>query len=261
MKHLDYPYPYTEPCPYCARPDLLAPKKRPRRGGEWFPMRDIGRLWPSRSDGEDSNVEGATLHKFSDHLRVFLPSEKFAGRFQPFTVEMLGFRFNFTPGGPIYSVPPPPALLTSTRHQLITGTHERAAEAWCEVFAGSVVAHPSGLVLAVHWWPSHGRIMQLTGKLPEGMEANEAIEVAQKSLEIFTEETRGAPKINRGRLLWALRMKGPRATQSGVADLLGAGETTIRDFLRRENLKWPHLKQMVHGNKAMRGKNKPAENT
>jgi hypothetical protein len=223
-------------------------------------MRNIGRLWMPRGNADDSNVDGTVLYKFPDHVRVFLPSDKFAERLQPFSVQMIGFKFNLAPStttpDPVDTPWPFAAGVTDWQ----TGTHETPFALWWTALVGSVVAHPSGIVLAVHWWPTHDRVMNLSGPLPAGRAANDSIELAQTIFEVFREETRGAPRINRGRLMWALRTQGPRATQRGVATVLGIGESTIRDFLRRENLKWPKLKQQVYGVPGKHGKENPPRN-
>jgi len=220
-------------------------------------MRNIGRLWLPRGDAYDSNVDGTALYKFPDHVRVFLPSDKFAERFQSYTVQMIGFKYNLAPSThiPDLSTAPPPFVAAQSDWQ--TGTHERPFAHWWTVLVGSVVTHPSGIVLAVHWWPTHDRLMNLSGPLPASKEANPVIDIAQASMDIYKEETRGAPKLDRGRLMWALRRQGPRATQRGVATELGTGESTIRDFLRREGLKWPHLKKMIYDPSVSREENKP----
>lgn len=243
MKASEYAYPYNQPCPYCARPALLKPKRNPpRKRGDLFGLPNKGKLWAAGRDPDVSAFDGAWLFTYRDHARVFLPSAEFAARFQAFTVELVGVEFEMPDGHPL---PPPPLQLTAAQ----SWTDSRAGDFinYGRVFAARVVAHKeSDLALAVHWWPAHGDIIQLTGTRPPGAEANGMIDLTQTALEVFREETRGAPKLSRARLMWALRRQGPQATQRAVAAELGAGESTISEWLRREGVKLQDLKQLLY---------------
>jgi hypothetical protein len=236
MNQGEYLYPYTEPCPYCARADLLKPMKRPRKRGEHFALPNKGMLWDAEINRQESSIGFTGLYQFADHRRVFLPADRFASRLRPFSVEMIGLEFELREARP---TPPPPMLFAAVQNDWRTGTAKTPWAGSSVVFAALVIAHSSGLVLAVHWWPSHGRVMNLSGAMPIDREANAAIELAQTILEIFREETRGAPKITEAAIKGAVTKIIPplKPTQAATAKVLEVSESALEKWRQRNGIK------------------------
>jgi hypothetical protein len=109
-------------------------------------------------------------------------------------------------------------------------TRTLAATSWT-LANGYRIAHTSGLLLFVHWWPSHGFKTEITNLEPEGFA------LVNKILKLFKLETRGAEKkITDERLKGVLSKLGNTATQVATAKALKVSETALEKWRRRQGI-------------------------
>jgi hypothetical protein len=207
--------------------------KRPRKRGEHFALPNKGRLWDAEINRQESSIGFTGLYQFADHRRVFLPADKFASRLRLFSVEMIGLEFELREARP---TPPPPMLFAAVQNDWRTGTAKTPRVGSSVVFAASVIAHSSGLVLAVHWWPTHGRLVELRGPLSED-DPNADVEIIRKAFGFFLRETRGiSERITEEQIKKALTKLGPYATQKEVAKTLKVSENGLEKWRARRNI-------------------------
>jgi hypothetical protein len=166
-----------------------------------------------------------------------------SGSWKGFTFEQLGHD---------YAAPPPfPPRVSGGKivpfvrldhynnlQSLSRQTSTPAATSWT-LANGYRIAHTSGLLLFVHWWPSHGFKTEITNLEPEGFA------LVNKILKLFKLETRGAPeKLNEAEVAKAVRTLGGGATQRDVAHKLGVTPRALQLWAAKNNLGgWESMKR------------------
>ena len=108
-------------------------------------------------------------------------------------------------------------------------TRTPAATSWT-LANGYRIAHTSGLLLFVHWWPSHGFKAEITNLEPEGFA------LVNKILNLFKPETRGNPKFTEADIKKVVTRLGPKATQKNVAKALNVSESTLEKWRQRRGV-------------------------
>jgi hypothetical protein len=108
-------------------------------------------------------------------------------------------------------------------------TRTPAATSWT-LANGYRIAHTSGLLLFVHWWPSHGFKTEITNLEPEGFA------LVNKILNLFKPETRGNPKFTEADIKKVVTRLGPKATQKNVAKALNVSESTLEKWRQRRGV-------------------------
>jgi len=108
-------------------------------------------------------------------------------------------------------------------------TRTPAATSWT-LANGYRIAHTSGLLLFVHWWPSHGFKTEITNLEPEGFA------LVNKILNLFKPETRGNPKFTEADIKKVVTRLGPKATQKTVAKALNVSESTLEKWRQRRGV-------------------------
>jgi hypothetical protein len=165
------------------------------------------------------------------------------GPWRGFTFEQLGHDYDTPP-----PVPPPVSGGTvvplvrrdhyNNLQSLSRQTSTLAATSWT-LANGYRIAHKSGLLLFVHWWPSHGFKTEITNLEPEGFA------LVNKILKLFKPETRGAPeKLNEAEVAKVVRKLGDSATQRAVARKLGVTPRALQLWAAKNSLgSWRSMKR------------------
>ncbi len=118
---------------------------------------------------------------------------------------------------------------------LFAGTDD-AVGGFLQFFAVRLTHKRSPLALVAHWWPTHGRLVELRGPLSED-DPNADVELARKLFSFFRREARGAePKITQDRLVKVLAKLGPKATQTGAAKTLCVSDTALEKWRRKQGI-------------------------
>ena len=229
-------------CPFCSNPDFLAAatKGRATKAKVRLPFHARQeKFW--RSDLREYNTTVTTgAEKRGEYLHTSFYGDDFEPRWRDFTVDVIGIEA----GEPIFPrdddrvIPSPPTpffffapsafdALTSYRYQ--------------HFFVARITHKLSNVEMIVHWWPTHGRLFEMRGKIAS-QEPNDDIELFRSAFGFFQRETRGATKIDAAKVTQAIRSQGQRATQKKVAQAVGAADRTLRDWLVRNGKTWKELK-------------------
>jgi hypothetical protein len=170
------------------------------------------------------------------------------GAWKDFTFEQLGHDYDTPPplpprvtGGKI--VP----LVRVDSHPLSFSrpTNPLAATSWT-LANGYRIVHKSGLLLFVHWWPSHGFKAEITNLQPAGFA------LVNKILKLFKPELRGGPKIAELDLVKAIQKAGEGATLTSVAKELGVTRQALQFWTRRGGMKSWEIVKEHYGNSEAR---------
>jgi hypothetical protein len=100
----------------------------------------------------------------------------------------------------------------------------------------------SPVVIDIHWWHSHGRIVTMRG-IPDDGAASKDLKLVNDVLKLLRTETRGDPKVNAADFVLALGKLGMDATQNAVAKEMGITARTLQRWATRNGCEtWGDLK-------------------
>jgi hypothetical protein len=217
----------ASPCPYCSNPQLYLRELGGRSQREVeMGINPIGKFWGSHiTRGYMARIKS---HFYGDHWRIRLGGELFSERFREYTIEIASFPADYSPWHFANY-----ALLT----RLTASPEPRKFP-----FDVCRITHKrSPIIVEAHTWFSHRTMITMHG-LPTANLPSEDVTVMQGALEFFRPETRGAPKVDKAKLVQAVMLEGMEATQKSVAKRLGVTDRAIRDWLAREGLTWEQFK-------------------
>ncbi len=220
-------------CPFCSNPDFLAAatKGRATKAEVRLPFHARQeKFW--RSDLREYNTTvTADAEKRGEYLHTPFYGDDFEPRWRDFTVDVIGVEANevIFPRDSDIVIPSPPTpffffapsafdALTPYRYQ--------------HFFIARITHRLSSIELIVHWWPTHGRLFEMRGKLSAEY-PNDDIELFRSAFEFFQRETRGTPQITKARLSQAIHTLGPTANQTEIARELGVTDRALRAWANK----------------------------
>ncbi len=232
-------------CPFCSNPDFLAAATRGRATKIEVRLPFYTRqekFW--RSELREYNKTVTTdVEKRGEYLHTSFYGDDFEERWRDFTVEVFGIE---SAGEIIYprksemawDSPPTPFLFVES---VIQGPNQDPLIR--QFFACRITHKQTTAVLIAHWWPSHGRRLEIYSEL-DVMTPGSSIDAATAGLEFFKRETRGAPKITERGLVKAIQTLGKDATLTSVAKELDVTRQALQFWARRGGMEsWEKVKK------------------
>jgi hypothetical protein len=223
-------------CPFCENPNFLADAGRGRATKIEIRLPYYTRqekFW--RSDLREYNATVTTnVEKRGEYLHTSFFGDDFEPRWRDFTVEVIGVEadeviFPLDDDGVIPGPPTPffffasvaPDALTTFRYQ--------------HFFIARITHSLSNVELIAHWWPSHGRLFTMGGKLSAEY-PNDDIERFRSAFDFFHRETRGSAKVTDADIKKVVTLLGPKATQKSAAKALNVSESTLEKWRQRRGV-------------------------
>ncbi len=205
------------------------------------------RFWNQNISKDVSGLVVAQAEQCGDSLRVPFFGDDFEPRWKDYTVKVYGVEtlgeafFPLAKNQTTLDLPAPFFYL-----QYKTQKHDPRL-LYQQFFACRITHKLSNVELLVHWWPSHGRRLQVSSSLfPE--ETNGDIEILTTAMEFFRVEARGEPKFTEGDIAKAMQKLGDNATQSEVASELRVTARTLQRWASRNGLAdWDAVKARYAG--------------
>jgi len=224
-------------CPFCSNPDFLAAatKGRATKAEVLLPFHARQeKFW--RSHLREYNTTVTTdAEKRGEYVHTSFYGDDFESRWGDFTVEVIGIEA----GKPIFPrdddrvIPSPPTpffFFAPSAFDALTPYR------YHHFFIARITHGLSNIELIVHWWPTHGRLFEMRGKIAS-QEPNDDIEAFKTAFGFFQRETRGAEKkITDERLKRVLSKLGAEATQEGAAKALKVSGTALEKWRRRQGI-------------------------
>ncbi len=225
-------------CPYCGNPDFIenATKGRATKAKVRLPFHARQeKFW--RSDLREYNTTVTTdAEKRGEYLHTSFYGDDFEPRWLDFTVDVIGIEA----GEPIFPrddddrvIPSPPTpffFFAASAFDALTPYRYQ------HFFIARITHKLSNVEMIVHWWPTHGRLFEMRGKIAS-QEPNDDIELFRSAFGFFQRETRGAEKkITDERVKRVLSKLGAEATQEGAAKALKVSGTALEKWRRRQGI-------------------------
>ncbi len=217
------------PCPYCSNPKKFQRKLDDKgREDHKASIARVGKFW-KRSNADKMLTVASFDH--GDYFRIPIGGKHFIKRFKNFELDILGFEARYSAWA---------FASDSLLFNLTTAPGDIARHSNFSLNVARVTHKKCSVVIDAHTWFSHGTILTVH-HVPKELSSMD-INVIQEALEFFRPETRGAPKIKRAEMWKAIDRLGEGVTQKQLAAELSVGESTVRDWLKREGMEWPTLK-------------------
>ncbi len=233
----------TKQCPFCSDPDFLAPFTEGKAKKVMIPLplqRRQEKFWhPSVSSKGAESQAHIEAEKRDQFLRIVFDQENFKERWADFKIEDFGIESVGAPFLPrdeervIINPPGPFFFLYSSFPRL--GRGDETAH-YGQFFACRITHKDSDLSIIVHWWPTHGRLIDIHGSLSP-FPVNSDLNVIKDALSFFQTETRGASaKFSEEVVSDVLRRLGANITQKAAADELQVTERTLERWRARHGM-------------------------
>jgi hypothetical protein len=224
-------------CPFCSNPNFLAAatKGRATKIEVLLPFHARQeKFWPAATREYNARVK-TDVEKRGEYLHTSFYGEDFEERWRDFTVEVFGIE---SAGEIIYprkserawDSPPPPFLFVES---VIQGPNQDPLIR--QFFACRITHKQTTTVLIAHWWPSHGRLFTMGGKLSAEY-PNDAIELFRSAFDFFHRETRGSAKVTDTEIKKVVALLGAKATQRNAAKVLNVSESTLEKWRQRRGI-------------------------
>ncbi len=224
-------------CPFCSNPNFLAAatKGRATKIEVLLPFHvRQEKFWPAATREYNARVK-TDVEKRGEYLHTSFYGEDFEERWRDFTVEVFGIE---SAGEIIYprkserawDSPPTPFLFVESVFQ---GPNQDPLIR--QFFACRITRKQTTAVLIAHWWPTHGRRLEIYSEL-DVMTPGSSIDAATAGLEFFKREARGAPKISEQAIKATIQKLGQRATQKAVAREIGVTEQGLDKWRSRRGM-------------------------
>jgi len=220
-------------CPYCARADYLNAftKGAPKIISVRLPFHIRNARFFFAAGREYNKTVTAEAERRGQKLRMPFYGKDLAPAWREFTIEVFGLE-----SGVADSVFPSGDWGNMAQAPLLFSEADTGGGVNRQFFAFRVTHTKRPLTLTAHWWPTHGRLVDLRGPLSED-DPNADVELARKFFGFFWRETRGAPKITEAAIKDAIKRIGPRAQQKEVADELSVTAQGLINWRERNGLK------------------------
>ncbi len=237
------------PCPLCTGQHKLEDFSQKH---EWvqvrfWPFEWQGTFWRRDILGGARDEEGRRigfqleLEWHGDLIRTVLDDAHFEPRWQGFAVEVFGYQAMGDPPGMAeltaqgYYGPPSPFFFSEVFTVEAPDDEDESLHGHRTFYAARITHKDSDLSLLVHWWPTHGRLVELRGTLPRAG-VRETLAAMYTALEFFQRETRGNAKLNDDRVKGVLHELGPDTTQVAAAEALNVSERALEKWRARRGL-------------------------
>jgi hypothetical protein len=231
----------TKQCPYCADPDFLAPFTEGKAKKVMIPLplqRRQEKFWhPSVSSKGAESQAHIEAEKRDQFLRIVFDQENFKERWADFKIEDFGIESVGAPFLPrdeerVSIYPPGPFFFAYSSFPRLGRGDETAH--YGQFFACRITHKDSDLSIIVHWWPTHGRLIDIHGSLSP-FPVNGDLEVIKTALDFFSRETRGNPKLSEEIISDVLRrLREP--TQRAAAEELQVTEQALEKWRARQGM-------------------------
>ena len=218
-------------CPYCADADYLAAftKGRAEKIEVRLPFQVRQYRFFAVACRVYNNRVTVEVERRGRRLWMPLHGKDFAPAWREFKVEVFGLE-----SPPAVSIFPPGEGRNMAEAPFLFSEADAGANRHFFALRMTHVKHP--LVLTAHWWPTHGRLVELRGPLSED-DPNADVEIIRKAFGFFLRETRGAePKITERGVAEAIKKIPPPVTQKSVADKLRVTERTLERWRARQGM-------------------------
>jgi hypothetical protein len=225
-----------EACPYCASPDLFQ---------EVFAMDStetirassirVGPYW--RVDPRyPLGINATQIENSYGKYRIRTITEKNLNeQYAGFTTYLLGVRAQHT-----WADRPGPFFHQTTSTP--DGRPEDGRWRWILFFAFRMRHKKCDVLIDVHWWPSHNRIVTMRNIPNEGLQPNDVRSI-NSALKLLRKETRGGPKIEMVKVIGVIQKLGLGATQADVALKLKVSRYGFQKWLSKQEMSWDELKK------------------
>lgn len=226
-----------EDCPYCAHPDLFGEvlnlEPVPMQGvsgqrvGSYF--RRMAKL---SANFEWVGMPGKEELRGEWHVITY-QSKELALRLAGFTVQMIG---KDKLGNARMNAPDPFFISGFQRP-------DDGGPFILRTFFAFRASHKgSSVLIDVHWWPSHDRVVTLRG-IPESGASSQDLKAVNEILKLLRKETRGGgTKIEKIKVLDTIQQLGDNATQEKVAHRLGVSLRGLQKWIRKQAGSWAAIK-------------------
>jgi hypothetical protein len=219
----------TVPCPYCSNPNIFEKAFATpieRRETTWLPR--VRNIWRATSDASKPIKVKEDIR--GDYRIITVTGDDLAEHLSDFTIEILGVRFIEEP-----PFPPPDQFFRQggeVHYDAHTGIELRL---WYLFNVYRITHNKTDLVIDVHWWHEHGRIVTIQDFAPAGVSPVE-IQVINETLKLFRIETRGGVKITEERIRQVLAESGASLTQKDAAWRLNVTENGLEKWRARRGI-------------------------
>jgi hypothetical protein len=229
-------------CPFCPSPDYLEDFTKGQAKKTIVPIptwRRQYRFWEQAIQKRIEEVATAETEQRGKFLRTVFDEDNFEERWRDFTVEVFGIETEgepFLPRNPerVSIEPPGPFFFSSTSFPKLKEGDETPY--YRQFFICRIKHKISDMSLVAHWWPTHGRLINLQSPLSP-FPVNSDLNVIKDALSFFQTETRGAPaKFSEEVVSDVLRRLPTNATQKAAADELQVTERTLERWRARQGM-------------------------
>ncbi len=232
----------NQECPFCSNLNYLEDftKGRAKKIMTPFPSwRRHYKFWEQEIQKrleDEATVETEQRGKF---LRTAFDEGNFEERWQGFKVEVFGIESEGEPFLPRNSErvsidPPGPFFFSSTSLPKLKEGDETPY--YKQFFICRITHKSNDILLVAHWWPTHGRVINLQSPLSP-FPVNSDLNVIKDALDFFQAETRGAPaKLNLELVSDVVRRLGTNVTQKAAADELQVTEHGLEKWRARQGM-------------------------
>ncbi len=227
-------------CPFCKNPNFIADagKGRAKKISVLWPRWHLqGRFWREKLRKLTDDYRRAAsivAEQRGESLRIVLEGEDFEERWRDFTVEVFGVEA----AKPIFPrdsdrvIPGPPSPFFFFGSVADTNV---APFRYQHFFVARITHKLSNVEMIVHWWPTHGRLFTMGGKLSAEY-PNDDIELFRSAFDFFHRETRGSAKVTDTEIKKVVALLGAKATQRNAAKVLNVSESTLEKWRQRQGI-------------------------
>jgi hypothetical protein len=221
-------------CPYCSDPNIFQKAfAAPIGKKEVAALRAVrNNIWRSASD-----IYGLINLKKKEVTRgdfkiITITGDDLAEAWSSLTIEILGVKFLQEP-----PYPPPDQFFKrggessyDVASEDTTGLHT-----WYLYNIYRITHRDINLVIDVHWWPDHGRVVTIQDFDPAGTSIAD-IQMINDALKLFRIETRGGVKITEERIRQFFAKSGAATSQKDAARTLNVTENGLEKWRARRGM-------------------------
>ena len=165
----------------------------------------------------------------ADFKIITITGDDLAEAWSDLTIELLGVKFLEEP-----PYPPPDQFFKMSGESYYDG-ESAGRHTWYLYNIYRISNKKINLVIDVHWWPDHGRVVTIQDFDPAGASVAD-IQMINDALKLFRVETRGGVKITEDRIRDLVAECGGNVSQKNAAMYLNVTESGLERWRARRGL-------------------------